>query len=289
MLRASLLSLIILAGTGLEGRGQEIVFSGPQVGERLPPFKVQGFFGNDAGKTLDFVTGAAGKPIVLVFIHDCNRKSLLMTRTLTLYTAERAKDGLATGVVWLTDDVSEGEVLLKRWAHALAKDAPLGIYLDGKEGPGSYGLNRNVTLTILVGKEGKVTANFALVQPSTQVDLPKILQEVANVAGGPTAKAEHLIVAEMVGYQVAGVQIPLRQVLRDNADLEDVAKAAAALEAFVRHNEHARKEVGRITRSIVESGTLASFGTSRGREYLSKWAHEYGGAPARTATGGRKP
>ena len=70
-------------------------------------------------------------------------------------------------------------------------------YTEGKEGPGSYGLNRNVTLTILVGKEGKVTANFALVQPSTQADLPKILEEVAKVAGGPVAKAEHLIVAEV--------------------------------------------------------------------------------------------
>ena len=230
---------------------EDAVFSGPQVGERLPPFKVRGFFGDDAGKDLDFITAAGGKPIVLVFIHECNRKSLLMTRTLTLYTAERAKDGLATGVVWLTEDVTEAEMLLKRWAHALAKDAPLGIYLDGKEGPGSYGLNRNVTLTILVGKEGRVTANFALVQPSTQADLPKILQEIAKAIGRPVVKAEHLIVAEMVGYQVDGVREPLRQVLRETASVDDVQKAAAALEGFVQQNQHARQEVGRIPRRVT--------------------------------------
>ncbi len=288
MFHRLLISIVFLAGTGLDGRAQDKVFSGPQVGERLPPFSVRGFFGDDAGKELNFVTQAGGKPIVLVFIHDCNRKSLLMTRTLTMYTAERAKDGLATGVIWLTDDVSEGEILLKRWAHALAKHAPLGIYLDGKEGPGSYGLNRNVTLTILIAKEGRVTANFPLVQPSTQVDLPKILQEIANAAGGPVAKAEHLIVAEILDYQVDQVQGPMRQIIREAANQVDVDKAAAALEDFVRQNDHARKEVGRITRNIVESGSLASFGTARGQEYLSKWAKVYGGATQINTAGSKK-
>ena len=164
------------------------VFSGPQVGEKLPGFKVKGVFGDAAGKELDFVKQADGKPIVLVFVHDVNRMSLGMTRTLTTYTASRAKDGLHTGVVWLADDVTEAENTLKRVGHALAKDAPLGISPDGKEGPGSYGLNRTVMLTILVGKESKVTANFALVQPSLQADLPKILDEVVKVAGGKAPK-----------------------------------------------------------------------------------------------------
>src|SRR5262249_10899783 len=163
---------------------------GPQPGEKLPPFKVRGFFDNDAGKELDFVTHAAGKPIVLVFIHDVNRMSLSLTRILTAYTAGRAKEGLATGVVWLADDVTEAESVPKRCGPRRAREAPLGISLDGREGPGSYGLNRNVTLTILVGKEGKVTANFALVQPSIQADLPIILQEVAKAAGGPVPKIE---------------------------------------------------------------------------------------------------
>src|SRR5204863_5985517 len=76
MVHRLLLLFVILAGTGLEGHAQATLFSGPQVGEKLLPFKVRGFFGDDAGKELDFVTQAAGKPIVLVFIHDCNRKSL---------------------------------------------------------------------------------------------------------------------------------------------------------------------------------------------------------------------
>src|SRR5262245_39516122 len=162
-------------------QAQDQIFSGPQVGVKLAPFTVRGVFDDDAGKDLDFVTQSAGRPIVLIFVHDANRPSIAMTRLLSAYTANRAKDGLATGVVWLTDDASEAEMALKRMRHALAQDAPIGISVDGREGPGSYGLNRNVTRTILIGKEGKVTANYALVQPSLQADLPKIIDSVVAV------------------------------------------------------------------------------------------------------------
>src|SRR5688572_23335464 len=150
------------------------VFSGPQADEKLPAFKVRGVFDTDAGKELDFVTQADGKPIVLIFVHDLNRQSISVVRVLSSYTVSRAKDGLHTGVVWLDADATEAENTLKRIKHALTPHAPTGVSLDGREGPGAYGLNRNVQLTILVGKAGKVTANFALVQPSLQADLPKI-------------------------------------------------------------------------------------------------------------------
>ena len=64
------------------------------MGEKLPPFRVRGVFDADAGKELDFVKQAAGKPIVLVFVHDLNRQSIGMTRALTAYTVGRAKDGV---------------------------------------------------------------------------------------------------------------------------------------------------------------------------------------------------
>ena len=50
----------------------------------------------------------------------------------------------------------------------------MGVSVDGAEGPGAWGLNREVAMTVVVGKDGKATANFALVQPSVQSDGPKI-------------------------------------------------------------------------------------------------------------------
>ncbi len=49
------------------------VFSGPQVGEKPPVFKVRGVFDTDAGTETDFVAKSNGKPIVLIFVHDLNR------------------------------------------------------------------------------------------------------------------------------------------------------------------------------------------------------------------------
>jgi hypothetical protein len=259
------------------------VFSGPQVDEKLPAFKVRGVFDDDAGKELDFVTAAGDKPIVLIFVHDMNRQSIGLVRVLSSYTVSRAKDDLHTGVVWLDADATEAENTLKRIKHALTPKAPTGISPDGREGPGAYGLNRNVQLTVLVGKAGKVTANFALVQPSLQVDLPKILAEVVKVAGGQVPKLEEIEGMPAMARPMAGapMQDPnlrglLSPVIRRTATAEDVDQAAKAVEEYCAKNEATRAEVGRIANTIIDAGKLKDYGTERAQHYLQKWAKEYG-------------
>lgn len=276
MARTVIISMVVFVLASLECRAQEKLFSGPQVGEKLPTFRVRGVFGPNAGAELDFVKQAAGEPIVLVFIHDVNRPSLRMTHVLTNYTVGRVSEGLATGVIWLSDDVTEAENILKSKTSSLAQDAPTGISLDGREGPGSYGLNRNVALTILIGKEGKITANFALVQPSIQADLPQILHAIAQVTGGPAATLEDVMVFS--GVQLQGAML---QLLQRTAKPEVVDKEAVAIEKYVKENEAARNELGRIAGRAVESGKLTNHGSPRAQEYLRKWAKEYGD--------GRKP
>jgi len=109
------------------------------------------------------------------------KKWLALLASLSGYTLSPTQEGLSTGVIWLDDDATAAENQLKKMRHALTPKAPTGISLEGREGPGSYGLNRSVMLTILVGKDGKVTSNFAVVQPSLQLDLPKILLGTCEV------------------------------------------------------------------------------------------------------------
>lgn len=184
------LLLILAISISSLANAQERLFSGPQPGEALAGFKVRGFFEPHAGKELDFVSQAGGKPILLVFIHDANRQSLRFTQELTSYSIGIA--GLHTGVVWLSADVTDAENFLKRSGHALTREAPTGISLDGIEGPGAYGLNRNVTLTILVGKSNLVTANFSLIQPSINVDLPKVIKAITTVVDNGLADARSI-------------------------------------------------------------------------------------------------
>lgn len=259
------------------------IFSGPQVDEKLPAFKVRGVFDDDAGKELDFVTAAGDKPIVLIFVHDLNRQSISLVLVLSSYTVSRAKDDLHTGVIWLDADPTEAEATLKRIKHALTPKAPTGISPDGREGPGAYGLNRNVQLTVLVGKAGKVTANFALVQPSLQADLPKILAEVVKVVGGKVPKLEEIKGMPAMARPMAGapMQDPnlrglLSPVIRRNATAENVDQAAKAVEEYCAKNETTRAEVGRIANTIIDAGKLKDYGTERAQHYLQKWAKEYG-------------
>jgi hypothetical protein len=272
---------IMLLGT-TTGLCEDKVFSGPQVGEKLKAFKVKGVFDDDAGKDLDFVTKADGKPILLVFVHDANRPSIGMTRVLMTYAMTRSKD-LVSGTVWLTDDATEAEGRLKTMRHALAKDAPIGISPDGKEGPGAYGLNRNMTLTIIVAKDNKVTANFALVQPSLQADLPKVLKAVVAAAGGEMPKYEEWAEFKAMTAKRPGAnddpKIPMlmRALIQlKNTDAE-VEKIAAEIEKYAQENAAAKKEFGRIANAVANGGKLENYGTAKCQEYLKKWAKEFGG------------
>ncbi len=269
----------------MTARAEEPVFSGPQAGERITPFKVRGVYDEAAGKELDFVTRAGGKPLLLVFVHEANRPSIAMTRVLMDYATGRTGDGLECGVVWLAnaDDLTAAEQFLKRARHAMPARAPVGIAIDGKEGPGAYGLNRNVTLTVLVAKGDVVTANFALVQPSLPADVPRVLGEVVKLVGGkvPTL-AELGAPGAMPARRGAGegkaeagdenLRTVLGPVIRRDATPEEVDRAAAAVEAYVKDRPAARAQLGRAARTIVESGKLTNYGTPRAQEHLKTWA-----------------
>lgn len=256
-------------------------FSGPQPGETLSPFSTVGVLGIDAGQPIDFIAEASGKPIVLIFVHDATRPSVGFTRTLSAYTKTRVKDGLVTGIVWLDSDATAAENAVKRMQHALTPGVRLGISPDGQEGPGSYGLNRDVMLTILVGKENKVTANFALVQPSLQADLPKVLQAIVDVIGGPLPKLSELPGVETSARMSAQGQpdpqlrVLLRPMIQRDATPEQVAKAAAEVEAYAAKNDAAAEQIGRIANTIVSSDKLENYGTKPAQDILKRWAKTY--------------
>ena len=269
--------LALLAGARFGSGADEPLFSGPQVGERILPFKARIALGTLAGQELDIVKQAGGKPIVLLFVHEFNRPSVGLTRIVMNYAAKRSADGLHAGVVCLSDDATETEKVLQRAAHALPTKIPLAVSLDGKEGPGAYGLNRNVTLTLLVAQDNKVTANFALVQPSVQADVPRIVKAIVDVLGGgpvPTLTELDAGPAEMPSE--AEVRRLLGPVIRLNAQPEDVEQAAKAVEEFMAKSPAARQDIARRARTIVDAGKLADYGTPKAQVYLKKWSDDFG-------------
>jgi hypothetical protein len=260
------------------------VFSGPQIGETIPPFTAKGVFGDLAENEFDLIKQADGKPVALIFVHDLTRPGFGLTNSIMKYAA--TKEGLTCGVVFLTDDATA----TTKWMHNVKKHLPegvsYGVSADGVEGPGSYGLNRNVTLTVVVGNKGKVTANFALVQPSLPADGPKILKAIVDVTGGGKVPT----IAEIGGGRYApdasktmrNMQKDpelgplLRAVINKQASEDDVKRAVSAVEEYIAEKPDARREIGQIATRIVNSDKLANYGTKAAQQTLRSWAKKYG-------------
>jgi len=116
----------------------------------------------------------------------------MVARMVCEYAATKKTDGLTGGLIFLTGDATGVADWLKVATAALPKGVTVGIAEGGAEGPGAYGLNRKVQLTVLVAKDNKVTANFALVQPSAESDAPKIAEAIAAAVGAKAPTAEEL-------------------------------------------------------------------------------------------------
>jgi len=264
----------------------DTVFSGPQVGEELPPFKVKGVFDDQVGKEIDLIESAKGKPIAMIFVHLRTRPAFGLTNTIMRYAASKAKEDLHCGVIFLTNDPTSAEKWMNTVKKHLPKGVEYGISTDGPEGPGAYGLNRNVALTVLVGKQNKVTANFAIVQPSLQADGPKILKAIIDVTGGGKVPT----IAELSGRRFAGdarmkrrpdgndpkLRSLLRAVIDKQASAEDVEKRVLAIEKYVEKNEKAKRILGQIATRVVHSRRFTDYGTKPAQKALRHWEEEYG-------------
>lgn len=166
------------------------VFSGPQPSEKTTPFKVLDLGAEKEGTERDPISDNAGAPTALVFLHGIERSLVPLLRVIDEYGADR-KDRLRTEIVFLSADRLAGEQRSRAASKSLRLQSRLGLSLDGAEGPGNYGLNKDCLMTVLIASSNRVTANFALVQPGI-ADAPKILAALAQAAGDthPPSAAE---------------------------------------------------------------------------------------------------
>jgi len=248
---------------------QEKILSGPQPGEKLPPLKVRIVLGDKAGKEVDILADAKDKPTFLVFMNQWNEEVAELMRVITLYAEQQKKPQLASAVVWLTPDPIDLIPKLERARPHMPRNTPVGVSLDGLEGPGAYGLNRHVQMTILVADRDGVTSNFALVQPSVKGDTVAVLSELAKIIGSkPPVLAELLAAREQ---QLVTARIEL--LLDVSASDEQVQQRAKLLESFVASRPDAKRQLGQVSSEIVTSGRFNDRPTAIG--YLRKWAKDY--------------
>ena len=223
---------------------QDRVFSGPQAGEKITPFKVLQVVGPNAGKETDFISEFKEAPTVLVFMHALERSPLPLVRAVDDYTAEK-KDSVRTLFIFLSEDRVASEQRLPLVQQSLRLTSPLTLSVDGVEGPGNYGLNKRCLLTILVAKEGRVTANFALVQPGI-ADAPAVLAAIAKVIGDPKPPTAAELEANRGGGRPQAMPDRAKPTDLSRFDLNTTDGMREAVKALILETQALRKEIAEL-------------------------------------------
>ncbi len=268
----------------------ERVFSGPQVGETMVPFRITGIFDEQASENIAS-EAMWKKPTIIFFVHEITRPSIGLTRSVMNYAATRKKDGLESAVVFLGDDVTALEERIKRARRALPRGVRIGLSDEGQEGPGSYGLNRKVTVTVLVADKGTVTANFAIIQPTAAIDAPRIAKAITQVVGGKEPGVKELGLQRYMesmrkrsrpgrGAQdlQPELQAKLRELIQKSNTPEVVARVAAEIEKSIDGDQEAQAAIGVIASRIKD----ANYGTESAQRIIRQWAKKYGSESHKT-------
>ena len=167
------------------------LFSGPQPGEKLPPLIAKGINGETKDKTFDVIAKADGQPLVL-FLQDetgLGLRGLLGISRLLAQIREKSEEKMHINAVFLGDAPDTVEHQASKLVSHIPSGVLLGVSQEGREGPGSYGLNRNVAQTVIIAKDGKVLHNFAFTQPMLRPD-PYVLGAVGDAIGVQPATLE---------------------------------------------------------------------------------------------------
>lgn len=266
MLTTILLSLALQAGSGSFP-------SGPAAGEKLPDFKAHAFFGPDAGKEIKLHDKTKGGPTLVIFMHApgeaaITRPGFQFLKAVDKYAGENEK--LATQIVWVTGDKDNIEKFLKRAEGSLSLKSPVSICLEGgKDGPETYGLNDKVQITVLVAKENKVVANFALSDPNVKEDAPKIIAAVAKLLGKDPPKAEPEEKKKVRPQEKsAELQKLMRQMIQKDNTEADVKRIADEMTKWAGRDEAKVKELRAYAARVVE----LQYGNEHAQAALKKLA-----------------
>jgi len=139
--------------------------SGPEVGAKLEPFKVQAATGDQAGQEVDFVAERKGKLTVFLFVQakEWDRPMARYLKTLDEAFA-RGIDGAddpRVVAVWLTDNVQKSKDYLPRAQESLQfLKTTLAVFPGDESGPGGWELHAGARLTAVVVRDGKVVSRF---------------------------------------------------------------------------------------------------------------------------------
>mgnify|MGYP001189245350 CR=1 FL=1 len=138
------------------------VYSGPQPGEKVPALTAVNLRGEQAGQEFDPVALAGDKLHLMFFVGNSRTfgRFLGQLKKQLQSIEELSKQPWAMSVIVSTDDANNAEKGFSILDQRYPKDLVVALSKDGSAGPPAYGLDKNLTATVIVAKGGKVIHNL---------------------------------------------------------------------------------------------------------------------------------
>ncbi len=174
---------------------EEPIYSGPQPGEKLPALTVANLRGDQAGQEIDPIAMADGKLHLMFFVGRSRTfgRFLGQLRNQLQVIEEKSKQPWAMSVVVCSDDANEVEKSFTVLNQRYPKNLIVGLCKDGAAGPPAYGLDKNLTATVIVVKDGKVLHNLPYAGDAFYTQ-PHILGAIASAM-----KVDHQTLRNYIG------------------------------------------------------------------------------------------
>jgi hypothetical protein len=303
-MRTIVTSLLAL-GICLTVAGADPIFSGPQPGEKITSFKSLEIKPGAESKERDPVTENKGAPTAFVFVHTVERSLVPLLKAIDEYGATQSNK-LKTEVIFLAPNRLEGEQRTKAVLGSLKLKSRTGLSLDGAEGPGNFGLNKECMMTIVGASNNLVMTNFAFVQPGI-ADAHKVVTALARLAGDTNPPTEAQLLAAQSGRMAMrpergapemtapqGEKFPgavptdpklnqfVRQFIRKTNDVATIDKLRSQIEAHIKDNPDLQKQTADGWARVLH------FGDHYGTEYARSAAKEMMGKYAAPGSDAKK-
>ena len=160
------------------------IYSGPQRGENVPAFQAINLRGEQAGQDLNPIDLAGDKLHLMFFVGQSRTfgRFLGQLRRQLQAIEKNSKQPWAMSVIVCTDDANEAEKTFAILDQRYPENLIVALSKDGSAGPPAYGLDKNLTATVLVVKDGKVTHNLPHVGNAFYTQ-PHILGAIGEAMG----------------------------------------------------------------------------------------------------------
>ncbi len=138
------------------------IYSGPQPGEKVPSLIAVNIRGELAGQEFDPVELAGDKLHLMFFVSKSRTfgRFLGQLRNQLQAIEENSKQPWAMSVIVCTDDANEAQKSFTVLDQRYPKNLVVGLSKDGSAGPPAFGLDKNLTATVIVAKNGTVAHNL---------------------------------------------------------------------------------------------------------------------------------